>query len=46
MLKIDFRVFIREVIFVQPISYNSCDNHFSLLLIRQKQWREKEEERE
>jgi len=36
----------RGVIFVQLILDNFGDNHFSLLVIGQKQWREKEEERE
>jgi len=39
-------IFIRGVIFVQLILDNFGDNHFSPLLIGQKQWREKEEERE
>jgi len=33
------------VIFVQLILDNFSDNHFFLLVIGQKQWREKEEER-
>ena len=45
-MKLCLTIYRGGMIFVQLILDNFGDNHFSLFVIGQKQWREKEEERE